>query len=340
MHEGRKHIGKIIGSVILVSVVGVVLFVGILVVGLRGHNARVTTWNEDGYGARGAARGLSGDVAMPEAQLYTKNADVLSSVAPMHDGATMSTPKATDADAVEVAQDKKEMKDGQISMRVDRVDDAVAAITAIAEQYGGSVSATSLARRTDDVKSGTVTVRVPVAQFVDAFAAIKKVATIVTHESTGSEDVTLAYRDLEKRIANATAEEQAYIKVLDQATKISDILEVTRQVQRVRGEIEQMRAQLTYMASQTDHARIDISLSEDRAVTLSDQWRPLQVAKEGVYGLFADMQGFVNILIVLVVRIVPILVMYGAVLWVVVLVLRAVWRTVRRRRDAGERTDV
>ncbi len=325
--------GKIIAGIVLAGIAGVIVLFVIVVIGLRAYHGHVAPWSEDIYDTHGKT-----SLAL---QSSTKGAGMASREMPMNSiDATMDVSMDADVNNAEVAQDKKEIKDGQIYMRVDRVDNAVAAITAIAEQYGGSVVTTSFTRRTDDVKSGTVTVHVPVAQFADAFTAIKKVATVVTQESTGSEDVTLAYRDLEKRIANAMAEEQAYIKVLDQAKKISDILEVTRQVQRVRGDIERMQAQLTFMASQTDYARITVTLSEDRTVTLSDQWRPLQIVKEGMHGLFVDMQGFVNLLIILIVRIVPMLVMYGVLLWLVVIAARGLWRAVRRRRTTSDRTRI
>ena len=160
-------------------------------------------------------------------------------------------------------------------------------------------------------------VRVPSDRFDDALAAVKKVATVVVNESVSGQDVALAYRDVQARFKNKQAEEQAFLKILEQTGKVSDIIEVTRELSRVRGEIEQLQSQITYMDSQIDLATIMVTLTEDASVTFSDQWRPMQVARETVNALLADMRGFVNFVIVLVIRVIPITILYGVIALVV-----------------------
>ncbi|MFA5985780.1 MAG: DUF4349 domain-containing protein [Parcubacteria group bacterium] len=237
------------------------------------------------------------------------------------------------ADVESVPIEKKEIKNGSLTMRVNDVDRAVEQMTAVATEHKGEVYSSNFYQDTQDIKSGTVEVRVPVDQFGSTFEALKKVATVVVGESTSGQDVTLAYRDLQARLKNKQAEEQSFLKILEQSGKLSDVIDVTREVSRVRGEIEQLQAQITYMESQTDYATITISVTEDENVTFSDQWRPLQVAKETINGLLSDMQGFVNFVIVLVIRVIPIMILYGFIAWVFYVVVKKIIHALRGKKN-------
>ncbi len=224
------------------------------------------------------------------------------------------TPAATEPQ-------KKEIKNGSLNLRVDKADRAVEKISQIAKSNGGEVFTSNLSQTAKNVKSGSVEVRVPVANFEKTFGELKGVATLVIRESTSGTDVTMAYSDLQTQLKNKQVEEQAFLNILNQAGKISDILEVTREVARVRGEVESLQGRIKFMESQTDMASISISMIEDTTVAFTDKWRPAQVAMETINALFKDMQGFVDFMIVLFIRVIPILFLYGLIIfgayWVV-----------------------
>lgn len=233
--------------------------------------------------------------------------------------------------------EKKEIKNGSLTMHVNNVDRAVEQMSVVATEHNGEVYSSNFYQDTQNIKSGTVEVRVPADQFGSTFDALKKVATVVVGESTSGQDVTLAYHDLQARLKNKQAEEQSFLKILEQSGKLSDVIDVTREVSRVRGEIEQLQTQITYMESQTDYATITISVTEDENVTFSDQWRPLQVAKETINGLLSDVQGFVNFVIVLIIRVIPIMILYGFIVWIFYIVIKKIVQALRgKKNDVGE----
>lgn len=238
-------------------------------------------------------------------------------------------------DMEKVTSEKKEIKNGSLTMRVNDADRAMEQMSAVAVEHGGEIYSSNFYQDAQNIKNGSVEVRVPVDRFDSAFAALKKVATVVVSESTYGQDVTLAYHDLQARLKNKQAEEQSFLNLLDQSGKLSDVIDVTREVSRVRGEIEQLQAQITYMGSQTDYAMISISLTEDENVTFSDQWRPMQVAKETVNALFKDMQGFVNFVIVLVIRVIPIMFLYGLIALVFYMIVKKLVGALRGKKDAS-----
>jgi hypothetical protein len=212
--------------------------------------------------------------------------------------------------------DKKIIKNGNLNLKIDNADKAAEKISEIAKSYGGEVFSSSFYQSKNNVKNGTVTVKVPVANFEKAFAEIKKVASLVIRESTSGQDVTEQYIDLKAQLKNRQAEELSFVKILNQAQKIDDVLAVTRELARVRGSIEQLEGRIKYLESQTDMSTISINLTEDESITVVDSWRPLQVVKESFNALLKGLQGFVNFLIRLLIVVIPILAIWAIIIWI------------------------
>ncbi|HDH07430.1 MAG TPA: DUF4349 domain-containing protein [Candidatus Moranbacteria bacterium] len=160
-------------------------------------------------------------------------------------------------------------------------------------------------------------VKVPTANFEKTFNEIKEIASLVVRESTSGKDVTDQYTDLQSRLKNKQAEEQSIAKILEQSGKISDVLAVTKELARVRGEIEMLQGRIRLMDSQIDMATINVSLSEDPDITVVDSWRPLQVIKDALNDLIKSVQQFIDFMIALVIRTIPILLIYLVVIMVV-----------------------
>jgi hypothetical protein len=159
------------------------------------------------------------------------------------------------------------------------------------------------------------------------------VANLVVRESTNSQDVTEQYIDLESRLKNKQAEEQAYSQILGRASTIDDILKITRQLGVVRGEIESLQGQKKYMDSQIDMSMITATLSEDSEITISDSWRPMRVIKDAINSLLSDVRGFINFLIVLIIRVIPVLILYLLMVLVLFLIGRKIYRRIKGKKS-------
>jgi len=241
-----------------------------------------------------------------------------------------AAPAATDESAAELT-DKKIIKNGELTLKVNSADDASRRISDIAKTNGGEVASSSFYQTAKNVKSGTVTVKVPVANFEKAFSELKKVATLVVRESTTGQDVTEQYADLQAQLKNKQVEEQQFQNILGQAQKIQDILDVTQQLYRVRGEIERLQGRIKFMDSQTDMSSITVSLSEDENITFADSWRPWQVIKETFNGLVKSIQGFVNFLIVLIIQVIPVLVLYLLIFYIIYRIGKKIYLKVKNK---------
>lgn len=148
-----------------------------------------------------------------------------------------------------------------------RVNDA---IEAILKHHHGFAAEMNIV--TDDSSARTLdaSLRTPSAD-LDATIAELKVLGRVTRESRTGEDVTQQSTDLDARLANARNEEQVLTDLMKHRTsRLSDVLEVERQLSSTRGEIEQMEAERKNLDKRIDYARIDLQVTEVYKAQLDD----------------------------------------------------------------------
>jgi len=237
-----------------------------------------------------------------------------------------------EGEAVAVQTDKKIIKNGSITAKVDRVDEAAEKISEIAKNNEGEIFSSNFNQTSKKVKSGNIVVKVPTGNFEKTFNEIKEVASLVVRELTSGADVTEQYTDLQSRLKNKRAEEESFVKILDRAGKIKDILDVTKELARARGEIEVLQGRIRLMDSRIDMATISVSLSEDPDITVVDSWRPLQVVKGALNDLIKSVQQFIDFIIVLVIRTIPILLLYLIVIVVIYWAGRKIYNRFRKSR--------
>jgi prepilin signal peptidase PulO-like enzyme (type II secretory pathway) len=89
--------------------------------------------------------------------------------------------------------------------------------------------------------------RVPANRWDEALDGIRGLATKIRQLQVQTEAVTSQVVDLGARITNLRASEAALQKIMAQATKISDVLDVQRQLTSVRDEIERLVAEKTVL---------------------------------------------------------------------------------------------
>jgi hypothetical protein len=124
-------------------------------------------------------------------------------------------------------------------------------------------------------RSLAATVRVPTAQFDKAMAALRALGT-VTSEAQDGEDVTQQSVDLDARLTNARASEARLKTILEQRTgRLSDVLDVEREISRVRGEIERMEAERKNLDRRIAYASIEVTLLEERKAAMDLGPQPL-----------------------------------------------------------------
>src|SRR5438034_1816862 len=157
---------------------------------------------------------------------------------------------------------RKLIRNGEVELEIVSFDDAVQKITAVANEERGYIATTSSEKQANGKLKGEIVVKV-LPENLDHF--LQKVRGIgeLKNQMLGTEDVTKAYFDTDARLKNARVMEQRLIDMLKTKTgKVFDLLQVEKELGRVREEIEKMQGELKYWDSQVQFAIVTISLSE------------------------------------------------------------------------------
>ena len=230
--------------------------------------------------------------------------------------------------------DQRIIKTGEISIEVARVATQLARVRALAVELGGYVG-DSQAGTLD--QSATLTLRVPATRFADALIALRELEGDVISEATREQDVTTQIVDLEARIANLEASEASYRVLLERAERIDDVLAVQARLDEVRGQIEQLKAQLENVTGQADLSTLTVTLIP-RAEPIdvqSETWDPGAELGRAIASLVGIGQGLASGLIWFAVVWVPVLLILALL---AMLGLRGVME-VRRRTPSAAATE-
>jgi Domain of unknown function (DUF4349)/Putative zinc-finger len=148
-----------------------------------------------------------------------------------------------------------------LRLSTEKFDEARPSIEQLVAAHSGRIGSLSISGERNRRSLGA-TLRVPSAR-LDAFLAAVRPLGLVQHESISTEEVTSEYHDLSIRISTAKREEQRLIALLTNRTgKLSDVLEVERELARVRTEIERMDAALRARKDQVDYSSINLQVVE------------------------------------------------------------------------------
>ena len=157
---------------------------------------------------------------------------------------------------------RKLIRNAIVELEILSFDNAVQKITAVANEEHGYIATTDSEKQANGKRRGQVVVKV-LPENLDRF--LQKIRSLgeLKNQTLGTEDVTKAYFDTDARLKNAHVMEQRLIDMLKTKTgKVSDLLQVEKELGRVREEIEKMQGELKYWDSQVQFATVTISLTE------------------------------------------------------------------------------
>ena len=140
-------------------------------------------------------------------------------------------------------------------------------------------------------------IRVPSQNFDLFLKDISKgVAYFDTKEIT-SQDVTAEYIDIDARLKAKKVLENRYLELLKKANKVTEMLEIEKQLSAIREEIEAKEGQLNYMQNQVSFSTITVefykSIAEESGVTVSYGMKIWTAIKSGFNSLSSL---FINLL--------------------------------------------
>jgi hypothetical protein len=136
--------------------------------------------------------------------------------------------------------------------------------TDVVRRAKGTYVGSSTAVPSGQPASGQVTFRVPVDAFEPVLRELKGLGTY-RGEKSSTDDVTNQYIDLNGQLAAWRAQERVYLRLLDRARSVTDVIAVQNQLQQVQSNIERLQGQLNYLEDQSSFSTIVLQLSEPGA---------------------------------------------------------------------------
>ena len=221
------------------------------------------------------------------------------------------------------------IRTAQISLIAKDFDKVRTNLEAILKRHRGYVGELDAGGSTGSGRTLTAKLRVPADQLDTVLTEVKALGRVES-ESQSGEDVTSQYVDLQARLDNARHTEERLSDLLrDHTGKLSDVLAVEQELDRVRGEIEQMEAERKNMANQVSYATLRATITEDyqaqlQVVPPSTLTRLGNAAVEGYRGMVDGVVGLALFLL----STGPSLLLWGAILF---FPARLVWKKMRQR---------
>ncbi|WP_316634826.1 DUF4349 domain-containing protein [uncultured Flavobacterium sp.] len=137
--------------------------------------------------------------------------------------------------------------------------------------------------------SRRLTIRIPSQNFDPFLESISKGISYFDEKNISSQNVTEQYIDLYSRLNTKRKLEERYIEILKKATKVSEILEIEKQISAIREEIEAKQGQLKYLESRVSESTVTIefykTIAQKEGVKISYGSKIWSAIQSGFYSL-------------------------------------------------------
>lgn len=167
------------------------------------------------------------------------------------------------------------IKSANISVRVTSIEPALIEIKNLVKQVKGDIYNFEDQKPNDSENRHhiSIEIKVPQAQLDDSLGRIGKLGTII-NQKIKAEDVTNQLVDADARLKNLRQEEATISKIMERAGSIRDVLSVSKELSRVRSEIETIDATQKNLRGQVAYSTINLEL-EESVSKIRDSGNPL-----------------------------------------------------------------
>ena len=235
------------------------------------------------------------------------------------------------------------IRNADLSIVVAEPTTALNTISRMAERMGGYVVSSNTWKTSNyrgiEVPEANISIRVPAEllnQALDEIKALLKNKDLdLLSEYVSGQDVTKEYTDMNSRLTNLEDAEAQLRKILDEAYKTEDVLNVFNQLTYYREQIEITKGQIKYYEESAALSSISVRIQAHEAVnpiTVAG-WKPSVTVSKALQSLVNALQAIVDGAIWLVLLIVPITIVILLPFYLVFLLIRGLVRRGRQKKQ-------
>lgn len=178
-----------------------------------------------------------------------------------------SNDAGDEGEAVELAvKERKLIKNGYIEFETKNIAETTGFIQGLVTEFAGYISNESESFY-EKRQTKNLTIRLPSQDFDKFIEALSKGVSKFKNKNIHIDDVTMQFIDYETRLAVKKETEARYVKLLEQANNVSEIVEIERELQNLRGEIESLEGQLRYLSSQVSLSTLEVYFFTETATS-------------------------------------------------------------------------
>lgn len=191
-----------------------------------------------------------------------------------NDGARFSVETGTDQEinTNQYRTDRMIIKSGNINLEIVDYDTVLDEIKQNVVAWGGYIENESTSKRgyngrnpEDDLKYGSIIVRIPNDKFEEMMSLLKNYGN-VTYDNVYAKDVTKEYRDTAQEVENLKLTENRFRELLGTATDMKDVLAIENELTRIRSQINQYERRLKDWEVLVDLSSISVELNEVKSL--------------------------------------------------------------------------
>jgi hypothetical protein len=154
------------------------------------------------------------------------------------------------------------IRTGTASLGVDSLETAIGRVRNLAIQVGGYIANSDIQAVEGGVRSAMIEIRVPSDRFDQLVNGLSPLGKL-EHVNVTAQDVGEEFTDISARVLNGHKLEARLIELIATRTgKLSDVLEIERELARVREEIERMEGRLRYLEAHAAVSSLSIQIHE------------------------------------------------------------------------------
>lgn len=223
---------------------------------------------------------------------------------------------------------QKLIKEVSLSVETRTFDDFTTTLTTQIESLGGYVESSDASGGSyeyNNYRSGYLVARIP-AEKLDGFVTLVKEKGNVIRSSEQTTDVTLQYVDTQSRLKALRIEQDTLLGLLENATKMEDIIAIQSQLTQVRYEIESKESQMRTFDNQVNYSTVRIDFTEvERETATETKSFSNQIKAKFSDNVYAIKEGFKNFLIALISSL-PFIVLWGIIIAVLVVLGKRIYK--------------
>lgn len=192
---------------------------------------------------------------MPAKAMYKEDVNYDMAVDSVATEAVQNAPQMSAVSEEKIEQ--KIIKSGDLRFETSDMEETYDAVHQLIKKYKAIVQSDS-EDKDDYTFSRYLTLRIPNEHFDNFIKDLSKGVDYFDRKNISIQDVTEEYIDVASRIKTKKALEARYLELLNKANKVSEMLEIERELATIREEIEAKEGRLKYLQNKVSMSTINI----------------------------------------------------------------------------------